>query len=234
MMKMLAKAGFSQSYTYFTWRNSKSEITDYLTELAHSDVSEYLRPNFFANTPDILTEVLQTGGRPAFKIRLVLAATLSPSYGIYSGYELCENAAVPGTEEYQDSEKYQIKTRDWDKPGNIKEYVALLNRIRHENPALHQLTNIHFLPADNDQILFYAKTTENRRNLLLIAVNLDPWQWHECTVTVPPSLLGTAPGQTYRVVDLITGSAYTWGERNYVRLAPQTEPAHIMRVERGA
>jgi starch synthase (maltosyl-transferring) len=234
MMKMLAKAGFSQSYTYFTWRNSKSEITDYLTELAHSEVSEYLRPNFFANTPDILTEVLQTGGRPAFKIRLVLAATLSPSYGIYSGYELCENAAVPGTEEYQDSEKYQIKTRDWDKPGNIKEYVALLNRIRHENPALHQLTNIHFLPADNDQILFYAKTTENRSNLLLIAVNLDPWQWHECTVTVPPSLLGTAPGQTYRVVDLITGSAYTWGERNYVRLAPQTEPAHIMRVERGA
>jgi starch synthase (maltosyl-transferring) len=193
-----------------------------------------LRPNFFANTPDILTEVLQTGGRPAFKIRLVLAATLSPSYGIYSGYELCENAAVPGTEEYQDSEKYQIKTRDWDKPGNIKEYVALLNQIRQENPALHQLTNIHFLPADNDQILFYAKTTENRSNLLLIAVNLDPWQWHECTVTVPPSLLGTAPGQTYRVVDLITGSAYTWGERNYVRLAPQTEPAHIMRVERGA
>jgi len=234
MMKMLAKAGFSQSYTYFTWRNSKSEITEYLTELAHSELSEYFRPNFFANTPDILTDILQTGGRPAFKMRLVLAATLSPSYGIYSGYELCENSAVPGTEEYRDSEKYQIKSRDWDRPGNIKEYVALLNRIRSNNPALHQLANLQFLPADNDQILFYAKSTADRSNVLLIAVNLDPWQWHECTVTVPPSLLGTAPGQSYRVVDLLTGSAYTWGERNYVRLEPQAEPAHIMRVERGA
>ena len=145
MMKALAKAGFSQSYTYFTWRNSKSEITEYLTELAHTETREYFRPNFFTNTPDILTDVLQTGGRPAFKMRLVLAATLSPSYGIYSGYELCENAAVAGTEEYRDSEKYQIKSRDWDRPGNIKEFVALLNRIRNNNPALHQLTNLQFL-----------------------------------------------------------------------------------------
>jgi starch synthase (maltosyl-transferring) len=234
MMKMLAKAGFSQSYTYFTWRNSKSEITEYLTELAQSETNEYFRPNFFANTPDILTDILQTGGRPAFKMRLVLAATLSPSYGIYSGYELCENAAVPGTEEYQDSEKYQLKARDWDRPGNIKEFIALLNRIRNQNPALHQLPNLQFLPADNDQILFYAKSTADHSNLLLIVVNLDPWQWHECTVTVPPSLVGTGPGQSYRVVDLLTGSAYTWGERNYVRLEPQAQPAHIMRVERGA
>jgi starch synthase (maltosyl-transferring) len=234
MMKMLAKAGFSQSYTYFTWRNSKSELTEYLTELAHGEAVEYFRPNFFANTPDILTDILQTGGRPAFKMRLVLAATLSPSYGIYSGYELCENEAVAGTEEYQDSEKYQIKARDWDRPGNIKEFVALLNRIRHNNPALHQLPNLQFLPADNDQILFYAKATADQSNVLLIAVNLDPAQWHECTVTVPPSLVGIAPGQNYRVVDLLTGSAYTWGERNYVRLDPQFEPAHIMRVERGA
>jgi starch synthase (maltosyl-transferring) len=234
MMKMLAKAGFSQSYTYFTWRNSKSEITEYLTELAHGEMAEYFRPNFFANTPDILTDILQNGGRPAFKMRLVLAATLSPSYGIYSGYELCENAAVPGTEEYQDSEKYQVKARDWDRPGNIKEFVALLNRIRNNNLALHQLPNLQFLPADNDQILFYAKSTADRSNVLLIAVNLDPSQSHECTVTVPSSLLGIAPGQNYRVVDLLTGSAYTWGERNYVRLDPQAEPAHIMRVERGA
>jgi len=234
MMKILAKAGFSQSYTYFTWRNSKSEITEYLTELAHSEVIEYFRPNFFANTPDILTDVLQTGGRPAFKMRLVLAATLSPSYGIYSGYELCENTAVPGTEEYQDSEKYQIKSRDWDRPGNIKEFVARLNRIRSSNPALHRLANVQFLPADNDQILFYAKSTSDRSNVLLIAINLDSFQWHECTVTVPPSLVGIAPGQSYRVVDLLTGSAYTWGERNYVRLEPQAEPAHIMRVETGA
>jgi len=234
MMQMLAKAGFSQSYTYFTWRNRKSEITEYLTELAHSELNEYFRPNFFANTPDILTDILQAGGRPAFKMRLVLAATLSPSYGIYSGYELCENTAVHGTEEYQDSEKYQIKSRNWDRPGNIKEYIALLNRIRSNNPALHQLANVQFLSADNDQILFYAKSTADRSNVLLIVVNLDPGQWHECTVTVPPSLLGIAPGQSYRVVDLLTGSAYTWSEHNYVKLEPQTEPAHIMRVERGA
>jgi starch synthase (maltosyl-transferring) len=233
MMKMLAKAGFSQSYTYFTWRNSKSELTEYLTELTQSEMREYFRPNFFVNTPDILTDILQSGGRPAFKMRLVLAATLSPSYGIYSGYELCENAAVAGTEEYQDSEKYQIKWRDWDRPGNIKEFVALVNRIRSNNPALQQLTNLQFLPADNDQILFYAKSTADRSNVLLIAVNLDPWQWHECTVTVPPALVGTAPGQSYRVVDQLTGSTYTWGERNYVRLEPQAQPAHIMRVERG-
>jgi starch synthase (maltosyl-transferring) len=233
MMKMLAKVGFSQSYTYFTWRNSKSEIIEYLTELTRGETFEYFRPNFFVNTPDILTEVLQRGGRPAFKMRLVLAATLSPSYGIYSGYELCENAAVAGTEEYQDSEKYQIKARDWDRPGNIKEFVALLNRIRRNNPALHQLSDLEFLPADNEQILFYAKATSDRRNILLIAVNLDPFQWHECTVTVPPGVTGVAPGQNYRVVDLLTGAVYTWGEHNYVRLDPQVEPAHILRLERG-
>jgi starch synthase (maltosyl-transferring) len=164
----------------------------------------------------------------------VLAATLSPSYGIYSGYELCENAAVPGTEEYLDSEKYQIKVRDWDQPGNIKEFVALLNRIRRRNAAMQQLTNLQFLAADNDQMLVYAKSTADRSNILLIAVNLDPFQWHECTVTVPPGLLGLAPGQNYRVTDLITGAAYTWSEYNYVRLDPQLEPAHILRVDRGA
>jgi starch synthase (maltosyl-transferring) len=232
MMKVLAKAGFTQSYTYFTWRTTKSEITDYLTELATTDTAQYFRPNFFANTPDILAPILQTGGRPAFKQRLVLAATLSPSYGIYSGYELCENQAVPGTEEYQDSEKYQLKARDWDRPGNIKEFVTLINRIRRDNPALHQLSNIRFLPADNDQILFYAKTTADKSNTLLIAVNLDPSQWHECTVTVPPDLVGVSRGQSFRVTDLITGAAYTWGERNYVRLDPYAEPAHILRVER--
>jgi starch synthase (maltosyl-transferring) len=232
MMKVLAKAGFTQSYTYFTWRTTKSEITDYLTELATTDTAQYLRPNFFANTPDILTPILQTGGRPAFKQRLVLAATLSPSYGIYSGYELCENQAVPGTEEYQDSEKYQLKARDWDRPGNIKEFVTLINRIRWDNPALHQLSNIQFLPADNEQILFYAKSTADKSNTLLIAVNLNPLQWHECTVTVPPDLVGVSRGQSFRVTDLITGAAYTWGERNYVRLDPYAEPAHILRVER--
>ena len=143
MMKALAKAGFSQSYTYFTWRNTKYELTEYLTELTTTEMRDYFRPNFFTNTPDILTAMLQTGGRPAFKMRLVLAATLSPSYGIYSGFELCENQAVaPGTEEYLNSEKYQIKVRDWNQPGNIKEFVARVNAIRRENPALHTVSAI--------------------------------------------------------------------------------------------
>jgi starch synthase (maltosyl-transferring) len=232
MMKVLAKAGFSQSYTYFTWRNTKGELTDYLTELTQTSMREYFRPNFFTNTPDILTEVLQRGGRPAFKMRLVLAATLAPSYGMYSGYELCENQAVPGSEEYLGSEKYEIKARNWRSPGNIREFIALINRIRHENPALHEFTNLSFLPADNDQILFYAKTTSDHRNSLLIAVNLDPLAWHESTVTVPPTVIGLVPGQSFQVRDLLTGAVYTWGERNYIRLDPQLEPAHILRVER--
>src|SRR6266446_5237835 len=233
MMKVLAKAGFTQSYSYFTWRNTKLELTEYLTELTQSGMQEYFRPNFFTNTPDILTDVLQKGGRPAFKMRLVLAATMSPSYGIYSGYELCENDAVAaGTEEYLNSEKYEIKVRDWNRPGNIKEFVALVNVIRKENLALHHLTNIRFLPADSDDILFYVRATPDRSNVILVAVNLDPFQWHDCTVTVPPEEIGVAPGGTYRVTDLLTGAVYTWGERNYVRLDPNIEPAHILRVEK--
>ena len=135
MMKALAKAGFTQSYTYFTWRNTKAELTEYLTELTQPPVSDFFRPNFFTNTPDILRRSCRRYGRPAFKMRLVLAATLSPSYGIYSGYELCENQAVPGTEEYLNSEKYEIRTRDWHAPGNIKEFIARVNAIRRENPA---------------------------------------------------------------------------------------------------
>ena len=144
MMRALAKAGFTQSYTYFTWRNSKQELTDYLTELTQSDMKEYFRSNFFTNTPDILPEILQQGGRPAFKFRLVLAATLSPSYGIYSGYELCENRAISGTEDYLHSEKYEYKVWDWDRPGAITDYVATINRIRRENPALHEYENLRF------------------------------------------------------------------------------------------
>src|ERR1700688_3558619 len=145
MMKALAKAGFTHSYTYFTWRNSKQELTEYLTELTQTPTRAYFRPNFFTNTPDILPPVLQTGGRTAFKMRLVLAATLSPSYGIYSGFELCENQAIPGTEEYQNSEKYQIKVRDWNQAGNIKEFIGRVNKIRHDNPALQQFVNLQFL-----------------------------------------------------------------------------------------
>ncbi len=231
MMKVLAKCGFSQSYTYFTWRNTKPEIIEYMTELAHTGMREYFRPNFFANTPDILTPILQAGGPPAFRMRLVLAATLAPSYGIYSGYELCENDAAPGTEEYRNSEKYEIKPRDFDADGNIREFVARINRIRRESPALQRLDNLTFLPADNDQILFYAKSDRERGDTLLIAVNLDPFNWHECTVTTPPEVVGLAPGAAYRVTDLLTGDSYVWRERNYVRLDPNRQPAHILRLD---
>ena len=228
-MKALAKAGFSQSYTYFTWRNTKNELIEHFTELTQGEMPDYFRPNLFANTPDILPEILQQGGPPAFRMRLVLAATLSPSYGIYSGFELCENAAVAGTEEYLDSEKYEIKARDWNGAGNIKDLVALVNRIRRENPALHQLTDLRFLPADSEHILFYVKKMDG--NALLMAVNLDPFAVHECTVTVPPEVIGIAAGQSFNVRDLLTGAVYRWGEHNYVRLDPAVAPAHILRVE---
>jgi starch synthase (maltosyl-transferring) len=230
MMMALAKAGFTQSYTYFTWRNTKAELIEYLTELTRSPVSDFFRPNFFANTPDILSPILQRYGRPAFKMRLVLAATLSPSYGIYSGYELCENEAVPGTEDYLNSEKYEIRTRDWFRPGNINEFIARLNGIRRDNPCFRLFTNLRFLETDNDQILFYAKATPDGGNVILVAVNLDPSQPHYCTAVVPREVVGVAPGQSYGVTDLLTGSSWTWGERNYVRLDPAVEPAHIVLV----
>ena len=231
MMKVLAKAGFTQSYTYFTWRGSKYELTEYMTELVQSSMRDYFRPNFFTNTPDILPVILQNGGRAAFKMRLVLAATLSPSYGIYSGYELCENEAVPGTEEYLHSEKYQLKPRDWKRPGNINEFIARVNAIRYDNPALQDLANLRFLETDNEQIIFYAKGTADRSNIILTAVNLDPHQPHHCTAFVPPDVVGVAPGQSYRVTDLLTNAVYTWSDRNYVRLDPAAQPAHILRVE---
>jgi len=231
MMRVLAKAGFTQSYTYFTWRNTKAELTEYLTELTQTDMIDYFRPNFFANTPDILPAILQNGGRPAFKSRLVLAATLSPSYGIYSGYEVCENEAIPGTEEYANSEKYEIKARDWNRPDSIREFIAHLNAIRRDNPALHGFANLRFLTTDNDQIIFYSKTSPDRSNIILIAVNLDPHHPHHCTAIVPADAVGAAPGQRFEVTDLLTGAKYDWGESNYVRLEPQIEPAHILRVE---
>src|SRR5580692_354674 len=231
MMKALAKAGFTQSYSYFTWRNTKYELTEYMTELTTTEMRDYFRPNFFTNTPDILSPVLQTGGRAAFKMRLVLASTLSPSYGIYSGFELCEDKAVPGTEEYLNSEKYEIKTRDWNQPGNIKEFIGRVNAIRRDNPALQQFLNLQFLNTDNDQILFFAKATQHKSNVILVAVNLDPMNAHYCTAFVPPEVVGVAPGRSYRVTDLLTGARYVWSDRNYVRLDPAVEPAHILRVE---
>jgi starch synthase (maltosyl-transferring) len=178
VMKALAKAGFSQSYTYFTWRNFKQELTEYFEELTRSEMAEYFRGNLFCNTPDILPEILQRGGPSAFKMRAALAATLSPLWGIYSGFELCESEPVPGTEEYLDSEKYQIRVRDWDRPGHIKDFVARLNRIRRENPALQTIRNVRFYQADSEHVLFYGRMTETRDNVVLALrrahATLDP------------------------------------------------------------
>lgn len=233
MMRVLAKVGFSQSYTYFTWRNTKHELTEYFTELTTHESAEYLRPNLFANTPDILPFFLQHGGRAGFVIRAVLAATLSPVYGIYSGFELCENAALPGKEEYLDSEKYQFKQRDWDAPGNIKILVGTLNRIRRENRALRDLANLRFLHAENEQVLFYAKATEALDNVLLVAVNLDPHNAQSSWVDVPVGEFGLGPDDTYQVHDLLTDERFLWkGRRNFVALDPRFRSAHVFRLRR--
>jgi len=233
MMKVLAKAGFTQSYTYFTWRNLKQELMDYLIELSSSETKEYFRPNFFTNTPDILPEILQQGGRPAFKFRLVLAATLSPAYGIYSGYELCENRALPGKEEYLDSEKYEVKVWDWNRPGNINEYITTINRIRRENPALHELENVEFYQSNSEHVLFYGKRTLDDRNILLIAVNLDPFHMQEAHLQIPIGSFGIKPDEVYQMHNLITNQRDVMtGEHYIVRLDPQSEPAAIYAVRR--
>jgi starch synthase (maltosyl-transferring) len=231
-MNGLAKLGFTQSYTYFTWRNTPSELRDYMIELTTNDSVEYMRPNFFANTPDILHEYLQTGGRPAFLVRLVLAGTLAPLYGIYSGYELCENVPVrPGSEEYLDSEKYQVRHRDWNAPGNINAEIALINRVRREHPALQRLDNLTFAHSENDAILFYRKSSPGDE--LLIAVNLDPHHAQETMVHVPLDALGIGHDEPFEVYDVLSGASYVWrGVRNYVRLDPDAQVAHILHVRR--
>jgi len=244
MMQMLAKVGFTQSYTYFTWRNHKEEITEYLTELTQGPMKEYYRGNFFTNTPDILPQFLQEGGRPAFKIRVLLAATLSSVYGIYSGFELCENAAVPGREEYLNSEKYDYKVWDWDRPGNIKDYIAKLNWIRGAHPALQEYDNLEFYPTESDYILAYGKTFENDeedgddiegdgKDIIVTIVNLDPYQVHEAHVSLPIDEFGIRPEESYEVHDLLTDARYQWrGEKNWVRLDPHVEPAHVFHIRR--
>ena len=233
MMKELAKAGFSQSYTYFTWRNTKQELTEYLTELTQTEMREYFRGNLWPNTPDILSPYLQDGGRPAFIIRAVLAATLSPLYGIYSGYELCENEALPGREEYLDSEKYQLKERDWDAPGNIKDWITRLNEIRRTNRALRFYDNLRFYDTDNDAIICYGKMTAARDNIILVVVNLDPHRKQHSFVDVPIDQFGSMEGDAYQVHDLLSEARYIWhGRRNYIELDPEIQPAHIFRIRR--
>ncbi|MDD5350337.1 MAG: alpha-1,4-glucan--maltose-1-phosphate maltosyltransferase [Chthoniobacteraceae bacterium] len=233
MMKALAKSGFTQSYTYFTWRGNKYELSEYFTELTQTAMAEYFRGNLFTNTPDILPYFLQQGGRPAFMIRAALAATLSPLYGVYSGFELCENAAVPGKEEYLDSEKYQFKGRDWNAPGNIKEFLTRLNRIRRENRALQEYANLRFFHAENDNVLFYGKMTESRDNIILVVVNLDPWNRQDAYIQVPVEAFGWMETDTYQVHDLLWDERYLWhGGRNFVALDPHAKPVHILRVRR--
>ena len=233
MMKVLAKVGFNQSYTYFTWRNNKHELTEYFSELTQTEMAEYFLGNLFTNTPDILPVYLQQGGRPAFMIRAALAATLSTSYGIYSGFELCENAALPGKEEYAESEKYQFKGRDWNAPGNIKEFITRLNRFRRENRALHEYSNLRFYRAENENILFYGKMTESRDNLILVVVNLDPWNRQDSFIHVPVEAFGWMENDTYQVHDLLWDERYLWhGSRNFVSLDPHAKPVHIFRIRR--
>jgi starch synthase (maltosyl-transferring) len=229
-MRALAKLGFNQSYTYFTWKNSAWELRDYFRELTSSPMTEFYRPNCFTNTPDILHEYLQHGGRPAFRVRLVLAATLAPVYGIYSGFELCEGTPVrPGSEEYIDSEKYQLVHRDNNAPGNIKQDIARLNRIRRENPALQTLPNLEFVSTDFDGILAYRRFAPG--NEILVIVNLDPHQTHETMVDVPIDRMGIGDSDAYEVSDLLSGSRYVWrGRKNYVKLDPTERVAHVFRV----
>jgi starch synthase (maltosyl-transferring) len=231
----LAKLGFSQSYTYFTWRNTKAELTEYFTELTATPIREYLRPNLFANTPDILHAYLQQGGCPAFQVRLVLAATLGASYGIYNGFELCENRAVPGTEEYLDSEKYQIRVWDWERPGHITPVVTAVNRIRREHAALQGDWSLRFHATDNDQIICYSKTSADETEILVVVVNLDPVHMQHGWVHLPVSDWGFGEDAAFEVHDLLSGDRYVWrGVRNYVRLDPGHRPAHILKVQTDA
>jgi starch synthase (maltosyl-transferring) len=232
-LQELAKIGFTQSYHYFTWRNTRREIEEYLLDLTSTEQAEYLRPNFFANTPDILTEFLQTGGRPAFKIRAALAATLSPTYGIYSGFELIENVPLhPGREEYLNSEKYEVRVRDWQAPGNLNAYIRRLNEIRNENPALRLWTNIAFHDADNEAILSYSKQTPNGANRLLIVANMDPFHTQAAWIHLDGAALGLSHDSHYTVHDLLTGARWVWlGTAGWVQLDPNNEPVHIFRIE---
>ncbi|MFS0697321.1 maltotransferase domain-containing protein [Streptomyces nitrosporeus] len=229
MMRTLAQVGFQQSYTYFTWRNTKQELTDYVTELA-GETASYMRPNFFVNTPDILPGHLQEGGRPAFEARAVLAATLSPSWGVYAGFELCENTPVhPGSEEYLDSEKYQLRPRDWESAEregrSLAPLITTLNRIRRRHPALQQLRDVHFHAVDNEALIVYSKRSGT--DVVLVVVNLSPHHTQEATVSLDMPRLGLDRHERVPVRDELTGATYHWGRTFYVRLEPGVTPAHI-------
>jgi starch synthase (maltosyl-transferring) len=230
MMYRLAKIGFSQSYTYFTWRDSKAE---FITELTTTPPSEFYRPHFFVNTPDINPVFLHTSGRPGFRIRAVLAATLSGLFGVYSGFELCEAAPVPGKEEYLDSEKYVVKPRDWQAPGNIIADITLLNRLRRANPALQTHLNTRFHSASDDSVIYYAKPSPDGTDMILIMVNLDPHGARECDFEVPLWEFGLSDDSSVFVEDLVGGYRFRWhGKTQHIRIDP-AEPYRIWRIAPG-
>ena len=234
VMYRLAKLGYSQSYTYFAWRYTKQDFIDYLTELTATDVVEYFRPNFWPNTPDILTEQLQSGSRSVFMTRLVLAATLSSSYGIYGpAFELMEHVPrEPGSEEYRDSEKYQLRQWNLNRPDSLRDFITRVNRIRRDNPALHGNRSLRFHRIDNDQLLAYSKQDVATGNVVLVVVNLDPHWTQSGWVELPITDFGLVADEGYHVHDLLSGARYTWeGERNYVELNPHAVPVHIFRLD---
>ena len=235
VMYRLAKLGFSQSYTYFTWRNTKQELTDYFTELTQTEVSEFFRPNLWPNTPDILPEFLQAGGRPAFMIRLILAATLGASYGIYGpAFELCENTpAQPGSEEYLNSEKYELKHRDVHAAWSLKDLISRINRIRKKNAALQNNRNLRFHSTDNPMLICYSKTTDDLSNVIVVIVNLDSFHRQTGWVQLDLTALGLEADRAFQVHDLLGEGRYLWqGSRNYVELTPESLPAHVLQVHR--
>jgi starch synthase (maltosyl-transferring) len=231
VMKALAKAGFAQSYTYFTWRNFKHELVEYAEELTQTEMKDFFRGNFFTNTHDILPTILQQGGRPSFKGRVVLAATLSSVYGIYSGFELCENTPVPGKEEYLNSEKYEFKVWDWNRPGNISDYIARLNQIRKDHPALQEYDNLRFFEVQNENVIGFVKSTPDNRDIVLVLCNLDPFEAHEAWFDVPTGDLGIGVDQQYLAVDLLNDETRSWtGAWQHIRLDPQVNPAAIIHI----
>ncbi|MGH9688133.1 MAG: alpha-1,4-glucan--maltose-1-phosphate maltosyltransferase [Candidatus Acidiferrales bacterium] len=235
VMYRLAKAGFTQSYTYFAWRNTKWDLTEYFGELTQTGVRDFFRPNLWPNTPDILTEYLQYGGRSAFVIRLCLAATLGANYGIYGpAFELFENRALqPGSEEYLDSEKYQIRVWDIARPDSLKDLIAKINAIRKDNPALQSDSSLRFHAVDNDQIIAFSKVTEDGNNRIIVVVNLDPHHKQSGWIDLPLDYFQIEARQVYQMHDLVTEDRYLWqGSRNYVELDPQRMPAHIFRLRK--
>jgi starch synthase (maltosyl-transferring) len=234
VMAKLAEVGFSQSYTYFTWRDTKQELTEYGTEVTSAPAAEFMRPNFWPNTPDILAGPLRNGPPSAFRMRALLAATLVPSWGVYSGFELCENEPASDlNEEYLHSEKYELKDRDWARPDSLAAFLARLNEIRRSHPALQRLRGLQFHHSNTDQILAYSRVSADGSDVMLCVVNLDPYSWHEDTLWLDLDALGIPSSEPYEAHDELTGQSFVWqGPSPYVRLDPNETPAHIIHLRR--